>query len=151
MRARSLVGAALIGAFLVGALGVAHADEKKKAPKADATLKISAKALAAGAGYSWGGGKLTYKGKEYDITIDGLTVGAVGITSISASGKVYDLKKLEDFDGNYTAVVAGSAIGGGGGVLTMRNQNDVEVTLKATTRGVSLTIGVSGVKLAIKK
>jgi hypothetical protein len=92
-----------------------------------------------------------YKGKSYDVTIDGLTVGAAGISSITASGKVYDLKKLEDFDGNYTAVAAGSAIGGGGGALTMQNQNGVQVTLKATTRGVNLTIGVSGVKLAVKK
>jgi hypothetical protein len=64
---------------------------------------------------------------------------------------VYHLTKIEDFDGNYTAVAAGATIGGGAGVLTMQNQNNVEVTLKATTRGVSLTLGVSGVKLAVKK
>jgi hypothetical protein len=151
MRARSLLCAAVVGAFLLGSLQVAHADEKHKAPKPDATLKISAKALAAGAGYSWGGGKLTYKGKTYDVTIDGLTVGAVGISSIAASGKVYKLAKIEDFDGNYTAVAAGAAIGGGGSALTMENQNGVQVTMKATTRGVNLTIGVSGVKLAVKK
>jgi hypothetical protein len=33
----------------------------------------------------------------------------------------------------------------------MRNQNGVKVRLVATTQGVSLTAGVSGVKLAIKK
>ena len=149
MRIRSLLVGIGVGVLLLGTLGFANADEKAKKP--DATIKISAKALAAGAGYSWGGGKLTFEGKTYDVTIDGLTVGAVGVSSISASGKVYDLKKLEDFDGNYTAVAAGSAIGGGGGALTMQNQNGVNVTLKATTRGVNLTIGVSGVKLAIKK
>jgi hypothetical protein len=148
MNARSVLSAAIVGAFLLGSLGGARADEKHKP---DATLKISGKALAAGAGYAWGTGKLTYKGKSYDVSIDGLTVGSVGISSIEASGKVYDLKTLEDFDGNYTAVAAGSAIGGGGGVLTMKNQNGVEVTMKAATRGVNLTIGVSGVKLAIKK
>ena len=151
MRARSFVCAAVVGVFLLGSLGVGHADEKKKAPKPDATVHISAKALAAGAGYSWGGGKLTYKGKTYDVTIDGLTVGAVGVSSITASGKVYNLTKIEDFDGNYTAVAAGAAIGGGGGALAMQNQNNVEVDLKATTRGVNLTLGVSGVKLAVKK
>lgn len=152
MRVRSLLCAAVAGTFLLGSLGIAHADEKKKEKaKPDATLKISAKALAAGAGYSWGSGKLTFEGKTHEVTIDGLTVGAVGVTSITATGKVHHLKKLEDFDGNYTAVEAGAAIGGGGSALTMKNQNGVEITLKATTRGVNLTIGASGVKLALKK
>jgi hypothetical protein len=150
MRVLSFVCAAVVGAFLLGPFEVARAAEKEAA-KPDATMTLSAKSLAAGAGYSWGGGKLMYEGKTYDVTIDGLTVGAAGISSITASGNVYDLKKLEDFDGNYTAVAAGSAIAGGGGALTMQNQNGVQVTLKATTRGVDLTLGVSGVKLAIKK
>jgi len=150
MRVRSFACAAVVGAFLLGSLDLAHAAEKEAA-KPDATIEISAKALAAGAGYSWGGGKLKYQGKTYDVTIDGLTVGAVGMSSITASGEVYNLKKLEDLDGNYTAVAAGATIGGGGGALTMQNQNGVQITLKATTRGVSLTLGVSGVKLAVKK
>ena len=151
MKARSLLCAAVVGVLLAGTLGGAHADEKKKAHKPDATFKISAKALAAGAGYSWGSGKLKYKGKEYDITVDGLTVGAVGVSSVQAVGKVHDLKKLEDFDGTYTAAAAGATIGGGAGAVAMKNQNGVEVTMTATTKGVSLTLGVSGVSLAVKK
>ncbi len=86
MRVRSFACAAVVGAFLLGSLGLAHAAEKEAA-KPDATIEISAKALAAGAGYSWGGGKLKYQGKAYDVTIDGLTVGAVGMSSITASGE----------------------------------------------------------------
>jgi hypothetical protein len=145
MTARSLLCAAVVGALLAGALGAAYADDD------EGTLKISATALSAGAGYSWGEGKLSYKGKEYPVTIDGLTVGAVGISLIEATGEVDDLKKLEDFDGTYFAAAAGSTIGGGAGMVTMKNQNGVLVTLRATTRGVGLTLGVSGVKLALKK
>ncbi|HTO07517.1 MAG TPA: hypothetical protein VMR86_10735 [Myxococcota bacterium] len=148
MKALSFVCAAVVGAFLLGPFETGHAAE---AAKPDATLTLSAKAVSAGAGYSWGGGKLMYGGKTYDVTIDGLTVGAVGMTSITASGEVYGLKKLEDFDGNYTAVAAGATIAGGGGLLTMQNQNGVQVTLKSTTQGLSLTLGVSGAKLALKK
>lgn len=145
MKARLLLCAAVVGSLLVGTLGGAHVQDP------DATLKLSATALAAGAGYSWGGGKLRYKGKEYDVTIDGLTVGTVGITSIEAVGEVYELRKLEDFAGTYMAAVAGSTIGGGAGATTMKNQNGVVVKLSATTRGVGLTIGVSGVKFALAK
>ena len=70
---------------------------------------------------------------------------------IEATGKVYDLKKLDDFNGTYAAAAAGATIGGGGGAVTMKNQNGVVVTMTATTRGISLTLGASGVKFTVKK
>jgi hypothetical protein len=149
MRIRSVLCAAGVGALLLASLDFAQAAEK--AAKPDATLHISAKALAAGAGYSWGGGQLAYGGKKYEVTIDGLTVGAVSVTSITASGKVYNLKKLEDFDGTYAAVKAGATVGGGGSVSALKNQNGVRINLRATSRGLKLTAGAEGVTLAIKK
>lgn len=149
MKVRSFLACAVAGASMVAMLGVAHAKPAKAKP--DATLHLKSKSVSAGVGFSWGSGKLSYKGKSHDIEVDGLTVGSVGANSIEATGKVYELKKLEDFDGNYTAVVAGGTLGGGGGALTMQNQNGVKVTMTATTRGLSLTAGVSGVKLSLKK
>lgn len=149
MKTRLLVRAAVVGVLLVGTLGGARADDKKEKP--DAVLKISAKAVAVGAGYSWGGGKLTYKGKQYDVAVDGLSVGSVGVTSIDAVGEVYYLKKLEDLNGTYTAAGAAGTIGGGAGALSMKNANGVMIAMTATTKGVSLTLAVSGVTLTLKK
>ncbi len=129
-------------------LGTAAA-KGKAAP--DATIKLSAGSVAAGVGVSWGSGTLTYKGKSYPISVTGLDVGSVGVSKITASGNVYHLKSLDDFDGNYTAAAAGAAVGGGGGGVAMQNQNGVVVKLAATTRGVKLTIGGSGVKMELKK
>jgi len=120
-------------------------------PKADATLTISATSVAAGVGFSWGTGTLVYKGKSYDVSVDGVTVGAVGVTSITARGSVYHLAKLEDVEGNYTGAGAGGTAGVGGGGVAMQNQNGVEIRLKATTAGVSLTLGSTGVTLKFKK
>ena len=150
MKARSVLCAAVIGALLLGTLGGAHADEKKK-EKPDATLTLSAKALAAGAGYSWGEGTLSYKGKKYPVSVDGLSVGSVGATSIKATGKIYHLAKLEDFDGTYTAGAAGATIGGGAGAATMKNQNGVVINMTATTKGVSISLAAAGVSLSVKK
>ena len=83
--------------------------------------------------------------------MNGLDVGSVGASKITASGSVYHLKSLDDFDGNYTAAAAGATVGGGGGVVAMQNQNGVVVKLAATTRGVKLTLGASGVKMEVKK
>lgn len=122
----------------------------KSAPP-DATVSLSGKSAAAGVGYSWGKGTLHYKGKSHHFTIDGLEVGAVGVSSITATGNVYHLKHLEDFNGQYAAVAAGATVGGGGGVGTMKNANGVTMTLKATTRGAKLTAGVEGIKVQLEK
>jgi hypothetical protein len=122
-----------------------------KEGKPDATLRLSGKSVAAGIGFSWGKGTLHYKGKDYPVSVKGLTLAKVGISSVTASGEVHNLKKLEDFDGNYTAAGVGMTLAGGGSAVAMKNQNDVRVVLGATTRGVDLTIGGAGVDMAIKK
>src|SRR5215470_4707735 len=109
----------------------------KEAPSA--TIKLSAGSVAAGIGVSWGSGTLTYHGKSHPISVTGLDVGSVGASKLTATGNVYHLKKLEDFDGNYAAAEASAVVGGGGGGLAMQNQNGVVVKLGATARGVKLT------------
>jgi hypothetical protein len=120
-------------------------------PKPDARLTVSATQIAAGVGFAWGTGTLTYDGKDYEVTVNGITVGAVGIASATAEGEVFHLKKLEDVAGNYTGAAAGTTVGGGRAGLVMRNQNGVEIRMTATTKGVSLTIGSTGVTLSLKK
>ena len=122
---------------------------KGKAPAA--TLELNQGSVAAGIGFSWGGGTLTYRGKRYPVSVDGLSVGSVGISRANASGSVYNLKKLEDFNGTYTAVGAGAAVGGGASISTMQNQNGVRVTLRSRSQGVKFTLGASGVTMNIKQ
>ncbi len=149
MKSRSLLCSVIAGASLLGMLGTAYADEAKAKP--DATLALESKSVAAGVGFSWGEGKLQYAGHTYKVSVDGLTVGSVGISHVTATGEVYKLKKLEDFDGRYAAVVGEATVGGGAGGLIMTNQNDVEIRLTSTTQGIKLTAGMSGVKLSIEK
>jgi len=139
----------LVTAATLCVSGVVTRVEAKKTPAA--TLKLSGDSVAAGVGVDWGDGTLVYKGKEYPVSVDGLSVGSVGIASVTASGKVYQLKDIKDFDGNYTALSAGATAAGGGAVATMRNQNGVTVELVSTTRGAKLTLGPSGVRMKIKE
>jgi hypothetical protein len=119
--------------------------------KPDATLRLSGKSVAAGVGFSWGKGTLTYKGKDYPVKVNGLSLGKVGISGASVSGEVYNLNKLEDFSGHYNAGTAGMTVAGGRHAVAMKNQNDVKVVLSATTRGVDVTLGGSGVDFQLKK
>jgi hypothetical protein len=127
--------------------GLAMAQEKK----VDATLTMSEGQVAVGVGFSWGKGVLTYQGKEYPFKVDGLSVVDIGISKATSMGKVYNLKKLEDFNGNYTAATAEGTLAGGAGAITMKNQNGVVIDLVATTQGVNLKLALSGVKIMLQK
>ena len=146
MKRFALLFAVTLTAFLLLS-GFAAAQDKKP----DATISMSEGQVAVGIGFSWGKGVLAYQGKEYPFKVSGLSVVDVGITKATSSGKVYNLKKLEDFNGNYTAASAEGTVAGGAGVLKMKNQNGVEIELASTTQGVNLKLSVEGVKIQLEK
>ncbi len=126
---------------------MAVAQEKKP----DATLTMTEGQVAVGIGYSWGKGVLDFQGQKYNFKVKGLSVVDIGITKATSAGKVYNLKKLADFNGNYTAASAEGTLAGGAGALTMKNQNGVVIDLVSTTAGVNLKLSVEGVSLTLEK
>ena len=58
-----------------------------------------------------GGGTLTFQGRNYPFTIGGLGVGGIGVSSIKATGTVYGLKRVEDFEGAYGQARYGAVAG----------------------------------------
>jgi len=117
--------------------------------KPDATLEFNGGSAAAGIGVSWGAGVLKYEGKSYPFKVNGLSIGAVGLSQASASGDVFNLKKLEDLNGNYVTVGAGLTVAGGGGAAAMKNQNGVTIHVKGTTQGAKVVVGGSGVDIQL--
>src|SRR5258706_1799878 len=97
------------------------------ATEPDATIELKEGSVAAGIGFTWGKGTLHYQGRSIPVTVKGLSVASIGAGSITASGDVYHLANLSDFDGNYTAVSAGAALAGGGSVAAMENSNGVVI------------------------
>ena len=132
-------------AFVLSSM--AFAEEKKP----DATIKLTQGQVGVGIGWSWGKGVLTYKGKDYSFKVKGLSVGDVGVTNAEAVGEVYNLKKISDFNGNYTSAAAEATAGGGAGASTMKNQNGVVISLTSTTQGVNFKLAAQGVKLTLVK
>ena len=146
------VGLLLVALCLTVTTGFARGKSSQGQGPPDAMLQLSGRSLAAGIGFSWGEGKLTYKNKEYPVSVNGMSIGKVGITNSTARGEVYHLQKLTDFDGNYTSAGVGlTLVGGLSVVTTMQNQNGVRIDLHSTTRGASITIGAAGVDMRIKR
>ena len=144
MRTRTISILAAIA--MLGFLSAAQAKDG-----ADAKIKLKGGSVAVGIGYSWASGELTYKGKTYEVEVKGISVGDVGVTSADASGSVYHLAKLSDFDGNYTAAKAGATVAGGASASIMKNQNGVEIRLVSTTQGLKFTFAAEGVAMKVKK
>jgi len=120
----------------------------------DATLRLSGGSFAAGIGFSWGSGTLTYKGKNYPVKVNGLSVGKVGITSSSAYGEVFNLKHLQDFNGHYNVGAAGTrgvTLGAGESGTLMTNQTGVIVRISSTQKGVNVNATGGGVDMQIKR
>ena len=82
--------------------------------------------------------------------MSGVSVVSVGVTRAEATGEVFNLKKVKDFEGTYTSATAEGTLGGGGGATSMRNQNGVAINLLSTTQGLGLKLAPEGVKLTLK-
>ncbi len=138
----------IAAALLLAVAGTASFAQEEKP---DATVEFSGGSVAAGIGYSWGDGTLTYQGKKYPFTIKGLSIVDVGASKIEADGKVYHLAKLEDFEGNFTAITAGATIAGGGSATAMQNQHGVVMHVTTSTTGLQFQLAPSGITVAFKK
>ena len=144
---RGIIGLVAVASAVSLLVGLALAQAKKP----DATLTLSEGSVAVGIGFSWGKGTLNYQGKSYPVKVEGLSVGEVGVQRATASGDVFNLKKLADFNGNFVAGAAGATVGGGAGITAMKNQNGVVIELKSTTQGASLKLAAEGLKLNIQQ
>jgi hypothetical protein len=142
---RTVFALLMVGSVVSLVTGLATAQGKKP----DATLTLSEGSVGVGIGYSWGKGTLTYKGESYPFKVEGLSVGEVGVMRATARGDVFNLKRLEDFSGNYAAGGAAGTVGGGAGVTAMKNQNGVVIELKSTTQGASLKLAAEGIRLTL--
>ena len=137
-----------LAAAVVATLGAAPMAWAQDA--ANGTLTFSGGSVAAGIGYTWGHGVLTYNDQKYPFTVEGLSVVDVGIADIKGAGEVYNLKSPADFSGDYISAGVGATLAGGGSVAALENQNGVIIHFHSTTQGLKLNLSPSGVSVRLK-
>ena len=84
------------------------------------------------------------------MKVNGLSIVHVGVSSYTASGTVYDLTKLSDINGVYTAVSAGAAIAGGASATAMKNSHGVLIQMVANHLGLNFSLGAKGVTIHLE-
>ena len=92
-----------------------------------------------------GGGTLYFRGRSYPFKLGGLGIGGIGISALDAAGGVYNLHRLQDFNGVYGQARTGWAVGEQGkGQMWLQNSNGVYLHLRARRQGLSLSLGADG-------
>jgi hypothetical protein len=138
-----LVACAAFGAAQISATAIA-------ADKPDGRITFSGGGVAFIAGVRWGGGTLHFRGKDYPLKVSGLSVGEVGVNKYDARGEVYHLTKVSDIEGTYAAGAGAITVGGGVGGIQMQNGAGVVIHASATSAGLNLKLGPSGLTIQLK-
>jgi hypothetical protein len=160
VRLNKLRGLAVILGLALLASVTAYADQAKDNEYTDyskmtpsATMEFEAKSLKLIVGAGWGSGTLHYQGKSYPLKVMAGTAGGIGYRSMKGTGKVYQLDKLEDFAGIYTAGGVGATAGKmGGGVISLENTKKVVIQATVTdSEGLQLSVGLGGLEIEFDK
>jgi hypothetical protein len=148
MRKRLVFLNVAVAVILLFSVVMVAAQPQEPYPVGEVT--INATQVAAGVGWTWGGGTLKFKEKTYSFKIKGLNVVAVGISKINAKGDVFNLTAPTDLAGTYVTAGAGAALYKGKGGLVMRNDKGVVINLKSDQTGVQLSLGTDGLTITMK-
>ena len=106
-----------------------------------ATVRIREWSAAYYAQAEAGKGILNYNGQRHHFTISGAGVGGSGAQKVSATGKVFNLNRLSDFNGTYHGIARGLTVIEGQMHAKLTNQNGVTMYLAGETEGLASSLG----------
>ena len=143
---------------------VVYAGQARKAvgqsPKAAGAVTFAGTIAAppSGMGVTWGKGTLILNdGTQHAFEVNGLGVTSTreAIVSLQAVGEVFNLKKLEDFEGTYKAGQREVTTGRAEEDISLTNERGVVIAMslktQATTRDVTLTPSPTGITVKLDK
>ena len=123
---------------------------KGKTP--DGTVDMQEVQAADSGSGSAGKGVLSFRGRDYPFQVGGVGVGGIGLSTIDATGEVYNLRDLAQFPGTYGQARYGFAIGtASAGELWMQNESGVILHLKAKREGLILSLGGDAVVISLSQ
>lgn len=145
---KSFIGAAATLILAAGAL--LFANMASAAPSGTIAFTLYKAGFIVGG--SGGSGTLKFKGKQYPVSIGGVSLGAtIGASKAELIGEVYNMKNPSDIEGTYSAGQAGVAVAGGAKVAELKNSKGVVLKVKGKQVGLELALDLSGMEISLKK
>jgi hypothetical protein len=152
MRPSILLATALVLAL---ALPPALAEKKTSTGSAApvATIELASEQMRLIYGGTAGKGTLHFNGKDYEFTFKTASagLGAKAITSVKATGSVFGLQRIEDFEGKYTALTKGVIAGNAQTKASYSNDKGVRLELVGTVKGAGLSMGAGMATIKLVK
>ena len=140
--------ATLASAFLMAAVVLAATPSRSYAESGSVSMRLSKVGFIVGVG--GGSGTLNFKGRQYRLSISGVSAGTIGVATMQLVGTATNLRTAADIAGSYSAVSAGVAVAGGGKVATLQNSNGVVLRLQGRQVGFEASLAVSGMTISLK-
>ena len=101
-------------------------------------------------GVTGGSGTLTFGGRQYPLSIGGISAGAlIGASATDLVGSSSNLHGPSDIAGIYSAVGAGMSVAGGRSAAQLSNANGVVLRLRGRQIGFSFSIDLSGMSISL--
>jgi hypothetical protein len=100
-------------------------------------------------GVGGGSGILHLHGKNYRLSLGGVSAGTIGVAGADLVGTATNLRTAADIAGVYSAVSASVAVAGGGKVATLQNANGVVLHLRGRQVGFEASLALSGLTISI--
>jgi hypothetical protein len=101
-------------------------------------------------GVTGGSGTLTFRGRQYPLSVGGIRAGAlIGISATDLVGTASNLHSPGDIAGLYPAIGAGLSVAGGRTAAQLSNANGVVLRLRGRQIGFSFSIDLAGMSISL--
>jgi lipid-binding SYLF domain-containing protein len=121
-------------------------------PAEAATGSISLHIVSAGFifGATGGSGTLTFRGRQFPLSIGGISAGAlIGVSATDLVGTASNLHAPGDIAGIYSSLGAGMSVASGRSTAQLVNANGVRLRLHGRQIGFSFSIDLSGMVISL--
>lgn len=138
-------------AGLIGLIAIAGASVSSASYADSGFVRISVFKAGWFIGGSGGSGILTFHGRQYPLSIGGLSAGLVfGASGTDFVGTVRNIFRPSDVTGVYGAAGAGAALGVGAGVIALRNEKGAVLSLRGRQVGLIANADLSGMAVSLR-
>ena len=146
MRFSSGFRAALIALTALAGVGLSSA---ARADSGTVSIRIFKAGFVIGG--SAGSGVLHFQGRNYPLSVGGLSYGfTFGASETRFHGTVSNIRRPSDVAGVYGQAGAGAAIGRGAQAVALTNQNGAILTLAGGQTGLIVSADLSGLALSLR-
>jgi len=102
-------------------------------------------------GGSGGSGTLVFHGRQYPISIGGISYGfTFGASETRFNGSVSNINSPSDVAGVYAAGNVGAAVGRGAQAIVLTNQHGAVLTLSGSSVGAIVSADLNGLVITVK-